>query len=82
LHGGAPDRTPTVLFTVAGRSAEAVAVALAEREVAVWHGNFYALELSRFLGLEPDGGVRAGCVHYNDLDDVDRLVEAVKVVAA
>jgi cysteine desulfurase family protein (TIGR01976 family) len=80
LHGAAPDRTPTVLFTVEGLAAEAVAVALAEREVAVWHGNFYALELSRFLGLEPDGGVRAGCVHYNDLDDVDRLVEGVKAL--
>ena len=77
LHGGAPDRTPTVMFSVEGRSPHDVAAALAEREVAVWHGNYYALELSRFLGLEPDGAVRAGVVHYNDREDVERLVEGV-----
>jgi cysteine desulfurase family protein (TIGR01976 family) len=81
LHGGAPDRTPTVMFSVAGHSAERVATALAEREVAVWHGNYYALELSLFLGLEPDGAVRAGLVHYNDGDDVDRLLAGVRELA-
>ena len=77
LHGGAPDRTPTVMFSVAGHSPHDVAAALADREVAVWHGNYYALELSRFLGLEPEGAVRAGVVHYNDREDVERLVQGV-----
>ncbi|MEA2272373.1 MAG: hypothetical protein QOI98_1081, partial [Solirubrobacteraceae bacterium] len=77
LHGGAADRTPTVMFSVAGRSPEQVATALAERQVAVWHGNYYAFELSRLLGLEPDGAIRAGVVHYNDREDVDRLVAGV-----
>jgi selenocysteine lyase/cysteine desulfurase len=54
-----------------------VAAALAEREIAVWHGNYYAWELERFLGLDPDGAVRAGFVHYNGLEDADRLVEAL-----
>jgi cysteine desulfurase family protein (TIGR01976 family) len=78
LHGGAPDRTSTVMFSVDGFTAEQVAAALAEREVAVWHGNYYALELSLFLGLEPDGAVRAGAVHYNNRDDVARLVAGVE----
>jgi len=77
LHGAARDRTSTVMFSVAGRSSEDVAAALARAEVAVWHGNYYALELSRWLGLEPDGAIRAGCVAYNDASDVDRLLEAV-----
>jgi selenocysteine lyase/cysteine desulfurase len=77
LHGAARDRTSTVMFSVAGRSSHDVATALARAEVAVWHGNYYALELSRWLGLEPDGALRAGCVAYNDADDVDRLLEAV-----
>jgi cysteine desulfurase family protein (TIGR01976 family) len=77
LHGAARDRTSTVMFSVAGRSSQDVAAALARAEVAVWHGNYYALELSRWLGLEPDGAIRAGCVAYNDADDVDRLLEAV-----
>jgi selenocysteine lyase/cysteine desulfurase len=82
LHGAARHRAPTLMFSVAGRSPDEVAVALAEREVAVWHGNYYAWELERFLGLEPDGAVRAGFVHYNDEADVDRLLEAVSAVSA
>ena len=35
-----------------------------------------------FLGLDPDGAVRAGFVHYNDEEDARRLVEAVADVAA
>lgn len=77
LHGAARDRTSTVMFSVAGRTSEDVAAALARAEVAVWHGNYYALELTRWLGLEPDGAIRAGCVAYNDAGDVDRLLEAV-----
>ena len=77
LHGSPRDRTPTVMFSVAGVRPAAVAAALAAERVAVWHGNYYAVELSRFLGLEPDGAVRAGFVHYNDVEDVDRLLEGV-----
>ena len=77
VHGAARDRTATVMFTVTGQSSNDVAAHLARAEVAVWHGNYYALELSRWLGLEPDGALRAGVVAYNDRDDVDRLLEAV-----
>jgi cysteine desulfurase family protein (TIGR01976 family) len=77
VHGAARDRTATVMFTVAGHPSHDVAAALARAEVAVWHGNYYALELSRWLGLEPDGALRAGVVAYNDAGDVDRMLEAV-----
>jgi cysteine desulfurase family protein (TIGR01976 family) len=81
VHGAARDRTATVMFTVAGQSSHDVAAHLARAEVAVWHGNYYALELSRWLGLEPDGALRAGVVAYNDSDEVDRLLEAVAELA-
>jgi cysteine desulfurase family protein (TIGR01976 family) len=81
VHGTARDRTATVMFTVDGRSSHDVAAHLARAEVAVWHGNYYALELSRWLGLEPDGALRAGVVAYNERDDVDRLLEAVAELA-
>jgi len=77
VHGAAPDRAPTVMFTVDGRSSVEVARALGAEQVAVWHGNYYAVELARHLGLEPDGAVRAGAVAYTDEDDVRRLLEAV-----
>jgi cysteine desulfurase family protein (TIGR01976 family) len=69
-------RVPTFCFNVPGRSAEQVAVFLAEREIAVWHGDYYAVETMKHLGLA-DGAVRAGIVHYNTEDEVDRLLEAL-----
>jgi cysteine desulfurase family protein (TIGR01976 family) len=77
VHGSARDRAPTVMFSVDGRTSLDVARALAGREVAVWHGNYYALELARHLGLELDGAVRAGAVAYTDEEDVQRLLAAV-----
>ncbi|MGZ4275741.1 MAG: cysteine desulfurase-like protein [Solirubrobacteraceae bacterium] len=82
LHGAARDRTPTVMFTVDGMTSRQVATALAAERVAVWDGDYYALELSRLLGLESEGAVRAGCVAYNDADDVDRLLAAVAALTA
>jgi cysteine desulfurase family protein (TIGR01976 family) len=82
LHGSPRNRVPTLMFSVDGRTPLEVAQSLAAERVAVWHGNYYALELSRLLGLEPDGAVRAGVVHYNDDEDVDRLLAAVENVAA
>ena len=68
-------RVPTFCFDVAGRGAEEVAVHLASRDVAVWWGNYYALETIRRLGLdEESGAVRAGIVHYNTEEEVDRLL--------
>ena len=81
LLGGARDRTPTLMFRVAGHEPRAVAAALAERAIAVWHGNYYAWELECHLGLAPHGAVRAGFVHYNERADADRLVEAVRALA-
>jgi selenocysteine lyase/cysteine desulfurase len=81
LYGDARDRTATLMFNVAGATAREVAAALAEREIAVWDGNYYAWELERHLGLVPHGAVRAGFVHYNDFGDAERLLAAVADVA-
>ena len=77
VHGDARDRAPTIMFTVAGRTSTEVAGALAAERIAVWDGNYYALELFEHLGLEGEGAVRAGAVAYTDEEDVRRLVEAV-----
>jgi len=68
------ERVPTVSITHARIGPRALATHLAERGVYVWHGNYYALELSRALGREPDGMVRIGCLHYNTPAEVDRLL--------
>ena len=73
-------RVPTFCFNIPGRAPEQVAAALAERDLAVWHGNYYALETMRHLGLE-DGAVRAGIVHYNTESEVERLLSALGELA-
>jgi selenocysteine lyase/cysteine desulfurase len=74
-------RTPTALFSVAGRSSDAVYRALAEFGVNAPSGSFYALECSRWLGLGDEGAVRAGIAPYTDESDVDRLLAGVAKIA-
>jgi cysteine desulfurase family protein (TIGR01976 family) len=85
LHGlpTMEGRVPTFCFSVSGRSAEEAAVELAARDLAVWHGNYYALETMRALGLDDRAGaVRAGIVHYNTAEEVDRLLAALAELCA
>jgi cysteine desulfurase family protein (TIGR01976 family) len=77
LYGKAARRAPTAFFSVAGSAPRSVAEHLATLGVNVWDGDNYAYELCTALGLEPDGAVRAGLVHYNDASDVDRLLEGL-----
>ena len=70
-------RVPTFAFNLPGRTSEQVAHELAAREIAVWHGDYYAIEIMKLLELEGTGAVRAGIVHYNTEDEVDRLLTAL-----
>ncbi|HET8556057.1 MAG TPA: cysteine desulfurase-like protein [Gaiellaceae bacterium] len=70
-------RTPTFALRVTGVTPGDVARQLAERDIAVWAGDYYAVEAMTRLGLQPEGAVRAGFVHYNTFDEVDRLVEGL-----
>ncbi len=82
VHG--PDdlahRTPTVSWSVRGHEPDAVATHLAHRRVAVWSGNYYAVEAMAALGL-PTGAVRAGVSCYTSELDVTRLLDAVAELA-
>jgi cysteine desulfurase family protein (TIGR01976 family) len=71
-------RVPTISITAADRTPQQVAEHLASREIYVWHGNMYALELTERLGLEERGGlVRLGMAHYNTRDEIDRVLQAL-----
>ncbi|MEY4401461.1 MAG: hypothetical protein RL072_1326 [Actinomycetota bacterium] len=75
-------RTPTVAFTVKGKTPEQVAAALAANKIAVWNGNSYAVEVVSRLGLAESGGVvRAGVVRYVTHGDVARLLHVVRSLA-
>jgi cysteine desulfurase family protein (TIGR01976 family) len=71
-------RFPTVSITHERMDAKSLARRLADDGIYVWHGNFYALPLTERLGLEPDGMVRIGLVHYNTPAEVDRLLNCLR----
>ena len=76
---GAPARrTATAYFTASGHDPRAVAEHCARAKVNVWNGHSYAWELTGALGIRDTGSaVRAGLVHYNSAEDVDRLLTAI-----
>ncbi len=71
------ERVPTVAFTLPGLTPEAIAEALGEREIYTWWGNFAAPAVTLRLGLEPTGVLRVGLAHYNTVEEVDRLLNAL-----
>jgi cysteine desulfurase family protein (TIGR01976 family) len=77
LHGRPARHTPTLLFSVRGRTPREVHEILAKDDVNAPAGHFYAIEASRALGLGDVGAVRAGLAPYTDDADVDRLLAAV-----
>jgi cysteine desulfurase family protein (TIGR01976 family) len=75
-------RVPTVSFRLEGMHPRQVAEALARENIYVWDGNYYALAVTDRLGVEASGGmVRVGAVHYNTLEEIARLGEALKKMA-
>jgi cysteine desulfurase family protein (TIGR01976 family) len=82
LHGidAMVNRTPTFALTHADRSPDELASALAERHIAAWPGNYYAVEVMERLGLD-EGCLRVGIVHYNTAEEVDRLLAALAELA-
>jgi selenocysteine lyase/cysteine desulfurase len=86
VHGiTAPDaldrRVSTVSFAHDRQAPSAIAEALAKRNIFVWSGHNYALELVRALGILDTGGtVRVGAVHYNSVNEVDQLLNALEDV--
>jgi cysteine desulfurase family protein (TIGR01976 family) len=71
-------RVPTFAFTVDGLSAAEAAARLGESGFAVWHGDYYAVEVMKRLGLADGGAVRVGLVHYNTREEVDRLLDTLE----
>lgn len=76
-------RTPTVSFTIAGHTPHEIATKLGEAGIFAWDGNFYALVLTERLGVEEKGGLlRIGAVHYNTPEEIDRLLDELRKIAA
>jgi len=73
------ERCSTLSFRLGDHNPTKIATFLGERGIFTWDGNFYALNLSERLSVEQHGGVlRVGLVHYNTMDEVDRLLAALR----
>lgn len=82
MYGHAKHRTPTIYFSFPGHSSADIYSAMATKGVTLPASNFYALEVSRKLGLGDAGALRAGLAPYSIKDDVDRLVGGLKEILA
>ncbi len=77
------ERVPTFAFRLGNLHPRYVAEQLAARGIAVWDGNYYAINVTERLGLEDSGGmVRVGAVHYNTLEEIDRLRQALREIVS
>lgn len=77
------ERVATFSFTLKGQSPRSVAEKLAQKGIYVWDGNYYAINVTERLGLEQSGGmVRVGAAHYNTLDEVAKLKDALLAISA
>jgi cysteine desulfurase family protein (TIGR01976 family) len=84
MYGPLPTqpRTPTVAFTVEGVPAEEVTRRLADLGLFTSHGDFYAATVVAQLGLAGHGLVRVGCACYTSDEEVTRLIDGVRLIAA
>jgi selenocysteine lyase/cysteine desulfurase len=75
------ERVPTFSILVDGFHPRRLAQALGERGIYTWDGNYYALAVTQRLGVEARGGMlRVGAVHYNSVEEVNRLGEALRAI--
>jgi cysteine desulfurase family protein (TIGR01976 family) len=75
------ERCATFAVRIEGHTPLELATKLGERGFFTWDGNYYALNLTEHLDVEKSGGfLRIGLVHYNTVDEVDRLLAALREI--
>lgn len=74
------ERVPTVVFTKNGHTPQQIAAHLAQHNIYVWDGNYYAVEIMERLGNSQHGMVRVGLSHYNTHAEIDRFAAVMKTL--
>ncbi|MBM3144407.1 MAG: cysteine desulfurase-like protein [Chloroflexi bacterium] len=75
------ERVPTFSINLDGFHPRQLAEELGRRGIYVWDGNYYALAVTQRLGVEDSGGMlRIGAVHYNTVEEVYRLGDALREI--
>lgn len=79
--GNDPARVPTISFKVRGQDSGAIARSIDEYQIAVRFGDFHARRLIEYLKLNEQGGVvRVSMAHYNTVEEVTALLQALDAV--
>ena len=75
------ERCATLAVRIENHTPLELATKLGERGFFTWDGNYYALNLTEHLDVEKSGGfLRIGLVHYNTLEEVDRMLGALREI--
>ena len=75
------DRAPTIAFTMNNKSSKELSSELVKHGIATRNDNFYAWRCLMALGIDVDDGVvRTSMVHYNSLEDVEKLINALEKI--
>jgi cysteine desulfurase family protein (TIGR01976 family) len=73
------ERCSTLSLRIGNHHPTTIAAFLGERGIFTWDGNYYALNLTERLSVESQGGMlRIGLVHYNTMEEVERLLAALR----
>ncbi|MBA4785287.1 MAG: cysteine desulfurase-like protein [Rhizobiales bacterium] len=76
-------RVPTIAFRFDGREAGDICRAMDEEKIAIRFGDFHSRRLAEYLGLTDHGGMlRVSMVHYNTVEEVDRMTAALDGILA
>ena len=74
-------RVPTISFVIAGQSSRKIVEKMDASGIGIRFGDFHSRRLVQALGLsDPDGVIRVSAVHYNTLDDMDRVIAQLEVM--
>ena len=77
------ERVATFSFRLKDIPPRVISEKLAAENIYTWDGNYYALNVSERLGVESSGGMlRVGATHYNTLEEIERLKEALLKISA
>ena len=74
-------RVGTISFVHESKSSAEITAAVDRSGIGIRHGHMYAYHLCEAAGLDPeDGVVRTSLVHYNTMEEIEKLIEVFDAV--
>jgi selenocysteine lyase/cysteine desulfurase len=74
------ERMPTVSFTVNHKSSLFIAQEAGKNGIGIRNGDFYAWRCLKGLGIDTnDGVIRISMVHYNSMEEVEKLIKFLEI---